>query len=148
MPVKKAFPTSWERLASAASPADFIREEMIFSLEFQALRRMPRTNYVLFTVRRYVDPMHKLEAWPGAAAALAAAIRRKYKGTLTRIGLGDPENARPLLEFCDGIAAGAGLEPGLRGVVPEPWERVAMVDGTSAPMLDAALHEKIQRAAL
>ena len=37
------------------------------------------------------------------------------------------------------------MRPKLRGywikfVVPEPWERRAMVDGTSAPDTDAELH--------
>lgn len=65
---------------------DFIRNEMTFSTEFQCLRRLPASQFVLFTVRRYVDPMVNLEKWPAAAAALAGAMRRKYKGTLARNG--------------------------------------------------------------
>lgn len=144
--IKRAFPTAWERLRSADNPADFIRNEMIFSLEFQTLRRLPiHKRYILFTVRRYVDPMHKLEQWPGAAVALAAAIRRKYKGTLARNGLGERDNSQPILDFCDTIAAKFGLTPGLLGVLPEPWERIAMTDGTSAPDIDATLHAKLAK---
>ena len=106
---------------------------MLFSLEFQTLRRLPATRYILFTVRRYVDPLKNLERWPAAAAALAATIRRKYKGTLARHALGERENAAPLLAWLDKVAAQAGITPGLKGVVPEPWERDALVDGTSAP---------------
>lgn len=105
---------------------------MLFSLEFQTLRRLPATQYILFTVRRYVDPMKNLERWPAAAAALAATIRRKYKGTLARSALGEKEHAEPLLAWLDHVATEAGVPPGLKGVVPEPWERVALVDGTTA----------------
>ena len=97
---------------------------------------MPRSRWVLFTVRRYVDPVRNLEEWPGAAAALAAAVRRKYKGTLARNGLGERENAERILGYLDGIAVDAGIAPGLAGVVPEPWERAATEDGTWAAEAD------------
>ena len=117
-------------------------QQLLFSLEFQTLRRMPRSRWILFTVRRYVDPVRNLEAWPGAAAALAAAVRRKYKGTLARNGLGERENAERILGYLDRIAVEAGIAPGLAGVVPEPWERAALVDGTSASDKDRELRTK------
>ena len=76
-----------------------------------------------------------------AAAALAAAVRRKYKGTLSRHALGEKENSAPLLAWLDRIATEAGLQPGLKGVVAEPWERTALVDGTSAPAKDEELRK-------
>jgi hypothetical protein len=89
-------------------------------------------------VRRYIDPLANLERWPAAAVALAAAVRRKYKGSLARSGLGQRVAAQAVLGYLDDIAANAGLKPGLRGVVPEPWERTAMVDGTNAAAVDEA----------
>ena len=135
--VQRAFPTQWERMHEGG--ADYIRNEMTFSLEFQTLRRLPSSRFILFTVRRYVDPMVNLEQWPAAAAALAGAMRRKFKGTLTRSGLGERENAEPLLAWLDGVAEASGVVPGLKGVVKEPWERAALVDGTSAPAKDAEI---------
>ena len=121
---------------------------MLFSLEFQTLRRLPLTRYILFTVRRYVDPMKNLERWPAAAAALAAAIRRKYKGTLARSALGEKDHAAPLLAWLDTVAAEAGVAPGLKGVVAEPWERTALVDGTSAPARCVVLASAIPKSKL
>ena len=137
--VRRNLKPQWERVRTEG--ADYIRNEMLFSLEFQTLRRLPRTRYILFTVRRYVDPMGNLERWPAAAAALAAAVRRKYKGTLSRHALGEKENSAPLLAWLDRIATEAGLQPGLKGVVAEPWERTALVDGTSAPAKDEELRK-------
>ena len=161
--IKRGFPSQWEKIA--AGGPEYIRDEvsaatlclgcvvetltgvaavqqLLFSLEFQTLRRMPRSRWILFTVRRYVDPVRNLEQWPGAAAALAAAVRRKYKGTLARNGLGERENAERILGYLDRIAVDAGIAPGLAGVVPEPWERAALVDGTSASDKDRELRTK------
>lgn len=44
-------------------------------IERQTLRRLPRSGAILFTIRLYVDPLHRLAACPPCAAALAAAIR-------------------------------------------------------------------------
>ena len=84
----------------------------------------------------------QLERWPAAAAALAAALRRKYKGSLAKMGehiifkylevsimiyyfeqllkkqrpcsdLGRPENAGPILEYCDEWAAAGGRPAGI-----------------------------------
>jgi hypothetical protein len=143
--VRRNLKPQWERLREEG--ADYIRNEMLFSLEFQTLRRLPRTRYILFTVRRYVDPMGNLERWPAAAAALAGAIRRKYKGTVARSALGEKENSAPLLEWLDQVATEAGLEPGLKGVVAEPWERAALIDGTSAPAKDEELRAALRKTA-
>lgn len=44
-------------------------------MERQTLRRLPRSQDVLFTIRIYVHPLRALAARPEGAAALAAAIR-------------------------------------------------------------------------
>ena len=76
--------------------------------------------------------MRELESWPAAAAALAAGMRRKFKGSLARSEIGSAAHGGVILEFLDGIAHRAGLNPGLQGVVTEPWERRSWADGTTA----------------
>ena len=105
---------------------------------------MPSSNCVLFTVRRYIDPLVAVETFPAAAAALASTLRRKYKGTLARSGLGQRLGSSAVLNYLDGVAERGGLAPGLRGVVPEPWERTAIVDGTTAAQLDQANAKETQ----
>jgi hypothetical protein len=124
----------WEQMAAGGD--GFMRDNVLFSIEFQTLRRMPASNCVLFTVRRYIDPLSAIEGYPAAAAAVAATLRRKYKGTLAKSGLGQKLGSSAVLHYLDGVAERAGLAPGLRGVVPEPWERAAIVDGTTSAELD------------
>ena len=76
--------------------------------------------------------MRELKSWPAAAAALAAGMRRKFKGSLARSEIGSAAHGGVILEFLDGIAHRAGLNPGLQGVVTEPWERRSWADGTTA----------------
>ena len=85
----------------------------IDSQEFQTLRRLPRSRWVLYAIRRkshnplrqsirilartslvctgYIDTMGSLERYPAAAVALAAALRRKFKGSLARSELGNTD---------------------------------------------------------
>ncbi|MBM3222751.1 MAG: DUF3445 domain-containing protein [Candidatus Tectomicrobia bacterium] len=44
-------------------------------MERQTLRRLPQTGAILFTIRVYVRPLHRLVTHPAQAAALAATIR-------------------------------------------------------------------------
>jgi hypothetical protein len=59
---------------------------MFVKVEYQTIRRLPRTGYLLFTVKTMADPMYALEEVPLAAKCLAASIRgmspdmRRYKG--------------------------------------------------------------------
>ncbi len=55
--------------------AENVGEKLWLRLERQTLRRLPRTQDVLFTIRIYVHPLHTLAARPERTAALAAAIR-------------------------------------------------------------------------
>ena len=43
-----------------------------------------------------------------------------------------------ILRYLDDVAREAGLAPGLLGVLPEPWEREALEDGTVARGEDVA----------
>ncbi|MGE0682302.1 MAG: DUF3445 domain-containing protein [Candidatus Binatia bacterium] len=50
-------------------------EKLWLRMERQTLRRLPRTQDILFTIRIYVRPLRELAARPERAAALAAAMR-------------------------------------------------------------------------
>ncbi len=50
-------------------------EKIWLRMERQTLRRLPRSQDVLFTIRVYVRPLHDLANRPEQAAALAAAAR-------------------------------------------------------------------------
>lgn len=109
-----------------------VRREMRLRCEYQTLRRLPKnTNFIVFTIKNYVDALQHLEAEPTAALALSAAIRLKPKGILYYQSMGREEAQRAVLGYLDGIVSAAGLKP-WRGVVPEPWERSAEDDGTFA----------------
>ena len=55
--------------------ADNAGDTVWLRMERQTLRRLPRSGDILFTIRVYIDPLHRLAACPPRAAALAAAIR-------------------------------------------------------------------------
>ena len=88
--------------------------------EYQTLRHMrTASNFILFTVRTYINPFANLLQAPAAAQAMAAAIRRKHRGRLHNRGVGTEGQLRGLLEFLDTTTAAAGLETGLGdGVLP------------------------------
>ncbi len=56
------------------TPAN-VGDKLWLRMERQTLRRLPRTQDVLFTIRIYVHPLHTLAQRPERAAALAKAIR-------------------------------------------------------------------------
>ena len=65
----------------------YVREKLQLRTEYQTLSRLPKSNQVLFTVRTYVNPLVETEKCPAAAQALAAAVRRKYKGMMYYMGI-------------------------------------------------------------
>ena len=71
---------------------------------------------------------------PGSSPWHCVAGSERYGGTILR--------------YLDGIATRAGLAPGLLGVLPEPWEREALEDGTVARQEDVARRAADRAAAL
>jgi hypothetical protein len=61
-------------------------KSMFLKVEYETIRRLPKTRYILFTIKSMCDPMSALERLPMAAACLAKSIRgmstdmHKYKG--------------------------------------------------------------------
>ena len=74
--------------------------------------------------------MEDVARYPAAAQALAAAIRRKYKAGWIARGFANEIPTRAVLDFLDDAASAGGMNPGLAGLLAEPWDRVAMEDGT------------------
>jgi hypothetical protein len=110
--------------------------------EFQTLRRLARNaDFILFTVKRAQDPVCAVEKFPGAATALAAAIRRKNKASLLRNGLGVEANGSALLGYLDRVSAKAGLRPGNVPGLPAPWDRRTLIDGTKHSLAGAEPRE-------
>ena len=97
----------------------------------ETFRRLPRSRFLLFTVRTYQDKLRAIERAPVAAQAMAAAVRRAHKGLLHYHKLASGFDAG-ILEYLDFVTESAGLVP-FKGVVPEPWEREPPEDGSWAP---------------
>ena len=55
-------------------------------MEYQTLRRLPATGFILFTIRTFLEPVTVLASYPAAAANLASSLSgmsqpmREYKG--------------------------------------------------------------------
>ena len=81
------------------------RYPLYLEVEYQTLRRLPRSNYILFTVRTMWDPVSELERVPKAAACLAASIRGRSTAFLKYKGLESPSVCRSLLADLDFMAA-------------------------------------------
>lgn len=85
---------------------------MFIKVEYQTIRRLPHSGYLLFTVKTMADSMSALEDVPLAAQCLAASIRgmspdmRKYKG------IENDSVCVAVLEYLDSIANGSILMKG------------------------------------
>ncbi len=55
--------------------AEDVGEKIFIRCERQTLRRLPRSGWVLFTIKTYLDPISSLKSNAGAIAALAASVR-------------------------------------------------------------------------
>jgi dimethylamine monooxygenase subunit A len=51
-------------------------EKLWLRVERQTLRRLPQTNYILFTIRTYIHPLKILAAYPKAAQGLANILHQ------------------------------------------------------------------------
>lgn len=85
-----------------------IRERFL-KVEYQTIRRLPRnSNYLLFTVRTFVDPMSALleESVPAkAAATLAASIRGMTSSSLKYRGIESEAIRKDALDYLDSISS-------------------------------------------
>jgi len=86
-----------------------VGETLFLKAEYQTLRRLPINNdYIVFTVRSFIDPMHSIEDQPKVASQLAMNIRSianidfvKYKG------LENEALRNCVLKYLDSVAQGS-----------------------------------------
>ena len=72
-------------------------------VEYQTFRRLPRTNYLLFTIKTMSDPMYELEKVPSAAACLARSIRGMSPKMRVYKGIEDDRTCDAVLSYLDSI---------------------------------------------
>ena len=111
-----------------AEAFQFIKETVCHNVEFQTFRRLHHSNYIVFGIRQYADRCSALEEFPGCAASMAAAIRRKNTATAVR-GLPKEISSKFLLLYLDNLAKRAGVPSHVPGVV-DPTDRTNKHDGT------------------
>ena len=89
-------------MSSDGVTLESIRSKFL-KVEYQTIRRLPKTLYLLFAVNTMIDPLFSLEELPMAASCLAASIRgmspamRKYKG------IDNDEVCEVVLKYLDSI---------------------------------------------
>ncbi len=77
---------------------------LFLRMERQTLSRLPRSGFVLFTIRVHAYPLSRVAAKPGAAARLAEAVRTMPEAMAVYKSL--PPFRAALLGFLDDFAAG------------------------------------------
>jgi len=93
--------------------ADDARQRLWLRVEYETIRRLRHaSDYTLFTIKAYTDPLSSLEAAPGAAHSLAAAIRECEPAFLAYKGLQTLEATNAVLSYLDGLCEG-GASPAL-----------------------------------
>lgn len=73
-------------------------------VEYQTIRRLPSTGYLLFTVKTMVDSMSALEDLPKAASCLASSIRGMSPAMRGYKGIEDDDTCMVVLEYLDSIS--------------------------------------------
>jgi len=85
--------------------ADDVRQRLWLRVEYETIRRLRHaSDYTLFTIKAYSDPISSLEAAPGAAHSLAAAIRECEPAFLAYKGLQTQEATTAVLAYLDAVS--------------------------------------------
>ncbi len=101
--------------------------------EFQTIQKLKTHESSLFTVHTYIEPMSSAVLNPAIAASLSCAIRRKYKGMLHYMHIGQASRLRRILNFLDETVKCQVEMPLIDpNILPEPWNRKSLEDGTFA----------------
>jgi dimethylamine monooxygenase subunit A len=102
--------TSLEQRKMTMVTEDMVKAKFL-KVEYETIRRLPKTRYILFTIKSMCDPLYELEKLPMASACLAASIRgmstdmRKYKG------IDNDETCEAILQYLDKIVKENGSIP-------------------------------------
>ena len=82
---------------------------MYLKVEYQTIRRLCESEYMLFTVRSFVEPLSSLATVPDAANALALNVRHCARGDFKYyLGLEDERVRHAVLEYLDHLAMPSG----------------------------------------
>jgi hypothetical protein len=86
------------------------REEIkakFLKVEYQTIRRLPKSGYLLFTVKTMADRMDSLEDVPAAAKCLATSIRGMSAAMQGYKGIEDEPTCEAVLAYLDDISGEA-----------------------------------------
>jgi hypothetical protein len=72
-------------------------------VEYETFRRLPKTDYILFTIKTMSDPMYELEKVPSAAVCLARSIRGMSPKMRVYKGIEDDRTCDAVLCYLDSI---------------------------------------------
>ena len=105
-----------------------VRDRFI-KVEYQTIRKLPKTGYLLFTIRNFTDPLSSLEHVPATAAeTLAASIRGMSSTLLKYKGIESDQVRDDMLAYLDSIS----VRKSKHGVkaMPQwcPWDYLYMVN--------------------
>ena len=80
-------------------------KQKVLKVEYQTIRRLPQTGYLLFTVKTMADVVQSLENCPSTAAGcLAASIRGMSPAMQKYKGIEDDATCQAVLSYLDSIA--------------------------------------------
>jgi hypothetical protein len=92
-----------EAAATSKMTSSGIIESAFLVVEYQTIRRLPQTGYLLFTVKTMHDPMGALADLPQAARCLASSIRGMSPAMRGYKGIRNEETCQVVLEYLDSI---------------------------------------------
>jgi hypothetical protein len=97
---------------TVAVTRDDVRAKFL-TVEYQTITRLPRTNYLLFTVRTFCDPLTSLEHVSSTAAVcLASSIRGMSLEMRAYKGIANEETCATVLNFLDSISSSSNDDGG------------------------------------
>ena len=76
---------------------------LFVKVEYQTIRRLPRSGYLLFTAKLMSDKLSSLEQYPKAAQCLAASIQGMSKPMRSYKGISDDITCQAILEYLNAI---------------------------------------------
>ena len=78
-------------------------ESKFLKVEYQTIRRLPESGYLLFTIKTMADPMSGLREVPAAASCLAKSIRGMSPAMQAYKGIDNAETCEAVLEYLEMI---------------------------------------------
>lgn len=89
-------------MSSDGVTLESIRSKFL-KVEYQTIRRLPKSSYLLFAVNTMIDPLYTIEALPKAASCLAASIRGLSPAMQNYKGIDNDEVSQAVLKYLDAI---------------------------------------------